>query len=132
MQWWLWVDSGLATGMTVTSSYDPMLAKIIAWGPDRGSAFSWRGELGVHGRARACGAVNGDGAAERLDAVLEPDQPRSPVRIGPAASYVIDPDLKGTLGGLRLDLDDRGSCVPGRIGQRLGDHVVGGHLDPFR
>jgi acetyl-CoA/propionyl-CoA carboxylase biotin carboxyl carrier protein len=36
------VDSGLATGMTVTSSYDPMLAKIIAWGPDRGSAFSWR------------------------------------------------------------------------------------------
>ena len=36
------VDSGLTTGMTVTSSYDPMLAKIIAWGPDRGSAFSWR------------------------------------------------------------------------------------------
>jgi acetyl/propionyl-CoA carboxylase alpha subunit len=33
------VDSGLATGMTVTSSYDPMLAKIIAWGPDRGSAL---------------------------------------------------------------------------------------------
>jgi acetyl-CoA/propionyl-CoA carboxylase biotin carboxyl carrier protein len=33
------VDSGLATGMTVTSSYDPMLAKIIAWGPNRGSAL---------------------------------------------------------------------------------------------
>jgi acetyl-CoA/propionyl-CoA carboxylase, biotin carboxylase, biotin carboxyl carrier protein len=32
-------DSGLAPGMTVTSSYDPMLAKVIAWGPDRGAAL---------------------------------------------------------------------------------------------
>jgi acetyl-CoA/propionyl-CoA carboxylase biotin carboxyl carrier protein len=33
------VDSGLAAGMTVTSSYDPMLAKVIAWGDDRGAAL---------------------------------------------------------------------------------------------
>jgi acetyl-CoA/propionyl-CoA carboxylase, biotin carboxylase, biotin carboxyl carrier protein len=33
------VDSGLAPGMTVTSSYDPMLAKVIAWGDDRGTAL---------------------------------------------------------------------------------------------
>jgi acetyl-CoA/propionyl-CoA carboxylase, biotin carboxylase, biotin carboxyl carrier protein len=33
------VDSGLAAGTTVTSSYDPMLAKIIAWGADRGDAL---------------------------------------------------------------------------------------------
>ena len=32
-------DSGLAVGMTVTSAYDPMLAKIIAWGADRGQAL---------------------------------------------------------------------------------------------
>jgi acetyl-CoA/propionyl-CoA carboxylase biotin carboxyl carrier protein len=33
------VDSGLAAGMTVTSSYDPMLAKVAAWGADRGTAL---------------------------------------------------------------------------------------------
>ncbi len=32
-------DSGLAEGMTVTSSYDPMLAKVVAWGTDRGAAL---------------------------------------------------------------------------------------------
>ena len=33
------VDSGLAPGMSVTSDYDPMLAKVAAWGPDRGTAL---------------------------------------------------------------------------------------------
>jgi acetyl-CoA/propionyl-CoA carboxylase biotin carboxyl carrier protein len=33
------VDSGLAEGTEVTSAYDPMLAKIIAWGEDRASAL---------------------------------------------------------------------------------------------
>jgi acetyl-CoA/propionyl-CoA carboxylase biotin carboxyl carrier protein len=33
------VDSGLAPGMTVTSAYDPMLSKIISWGPDRATAL---------------------------------------------------------------------------------------------
>ncbi|MQA86154.1 MAG: ATP-grasp domain-containing protein [Streptosporangiales bacterium] len=33
------VDSGLAEGEEVTSAYDPMLAKLVAWGPDRGSAL---------------------------------------------------------------------------------------------
>jgi acetyl-CoA/propionyl-CoA carboxylase biotin carboxyl carrier protein len=33
------VDSGLAEGMTVGSAYDPMLAKVIAHGPDRGTAL---------------------------------------------------------------------------------------------
>jgi acetyl-CoA/propionyl-CoA carboxylase biotin carboxyl carrier protein len=33
------VDSGLTQGMAVTSSYDPMLAKVIAWGADRGAAL---------------------------------------------------------------------------------------------
>jgi acetyl-CoA/propionyl-CoA carboxylase biotin carboxyl carrier protein len=32
-------DSGLAAGTTVTSAYDPMLAKIIAWAPDRDAAL---------------------------------------------------------------------------------------------
>jgi acetyl-CoA/propionyl-CoA carboxylase biotin carboxyl carrier protein len=33
------VDSGLAAGTTVTSAYDPMLAKVIAWGEDRATAL---------------------------------------------------------------------------------------------
>ena len=33
------VDSGLAENMTVSSAYDPMLAKVIAYGPDRQQAL---------------------------------------------------------------------------------------------
>ncbi|GGS70506.1 acetyl/propionyl-CoA carboxylase subuit alpha [Planobispora rosea] len=33
------VDSGLMVGGTVGSDYDPMLSKVIAWGPDRASAL---------------------------------------------------------------------------------------------
>jgi acetyl-CoA/propionyl-CoA carboxylase biotin carboxyl carrier protein len=33
------VDSALREGTVVGSDYDPMLAKVIAWGPDRGSAL---------------------------------------------------------------------------------------------
>jgi acetyl-CoA/propionyl-CoA carboxylase biotin carboxyl carrier protein len=33
------VDSALAPGVTVTSDYDPMLAKVAAWGPDRATAL---------------------------------------------------------------------------------------------
>jgi acetyl-CoA/propionyl-CoA carboxylase, biotin carboxylase, biotin carboxyl carrier protein len=32
-------DSGLTAGQDVTSSYDPMLAKVIAWAPDRDTAL---------------------------------------------------------------------------------------------
>jgi acetyl-CoA/propionyl-CoA carboxylase biotin carboxyl carrier protein len=34
------VDSGLRVGGAVGSDYDPMLAKVIAWGPDRGCALN--------------------------------------------------------------------------------------------
>ncbi|BBE22298.1 hypothetical protein MN0502_11810 [Arthrobacter sp. MN05-02] len=33
------VDSSLLPGGTVSSSYDPMLAKVLAWGADRGEAL---------------------------------------------------------------------------------------------
>ncbi|GAA0937173.1 biotin carboxylase N-terminal domain-containing protein [Pseudonocardia zijingensis] len=33
------VDSGIAEGLVVGSDYDPMLAKVIAWGEDRGQAL---------------------------------------------------------------------------------------------
>jgi acetyl-CoA/propionyl-CoA carboxylase biotin carboxyl carrier protein len=34
------VDSGLAPGTEVGTTYDPMLSKVIAWGPDRGAALA--------------------------------------------------------------------------------------------
>jgi acetyl-CoA/propionyl-CoA carboxylase biotin carboxyl carrier protein len=34
------VDSGLRVGSVVGSDYDPMLAKVIAWGPDRSAALN--------------------------------------------------------------------------------------------
>jgi len=34
------VDSALVHGLTVTTDYDPMLAKVIAWGPDRAVALA--------------------------------------------------------------------------------------------
>ncbi|MQA60155.1 MAG: ATP-grasp domain-containing protein [Actinophytocola sp.] len=37
---WVRIDSGLATGTTVGADYDPMLAKVIAWGSDREQALS--------------------------------------------------------------------------------------------
>ncbi|MFC4585518.1 ATP-binding protein [Sphaerisporangium corydalis] len=33
------VDSGIQEGTVVGSDYDPMLSKVIAWGPDRGTAL---------------------------------------------------------------------------------------------
>jgi acetyl-CoA/propionyl-CoA carboxylase, biotin carboxylase, biotin carboxyl carrier protein len=33
------VDSGLSAGTAVTTAYDPMLAKVCAWGPDRATAL---------------------------------------------------------------------------------------------
>ncbi|QDZ13493.1 acetyl/propionyl/methylcrotonyl-CoA carboxylase subunit alpha [Humibacter ginsenosidimutans] len=34
------VDSALETGLTITGDYDPMLAKVIAWGTDRDEALA--------------------------------------------------------------------------------------------
>ncbi len=36
---WLRVDSGVETGSEVSIHYDPMLAKVITWGADRGQAI---------------------------------------------------------------------------------------------
>jgi len=34
------IDSGVAEGQTVTVHYDPLLAKLITWGPDRAAAIA--------------------------------------------------------------------------------------------
>ncbi|MEW6074464.1 MAG: acetyl-CoA carboxylase biotin carboxylase subunit [Planctomycetota bacterium] len=37
---WVRIDSGLYRGLEVGLSYDPLLAKVIAWGPDRPTAIA--------------------------------------------------------------------------------------------
>jgi len=37
---WVRVDSGLYNGLEVGLAYDPLLAKVIVWGPDRGVAIA--------------------------------------------------------------------------------------------
>ncbi len=37
---WVRIDSGLFRGMEVGLNYDPMLAKIVVWGPDRATAIA--------------------------------------------------------------------------------------------
>lgn len=47
------VDSALSAGLAISSDYDPMLAKVIAWGPDRASALqrliAALGRTAIHG-----------------------------------------------------------------------------------
>jgi propionyl-CoA carboxylase alpha chain len=58
------LDSGFATGSEVGTHYDAMLAKVIAWGPDRASAF--RTLAGVLERARIHGLVTNRDLLVRL------------------------------------------------------------------
>lgn len=73
------VDSGLLDGGTVGSAYDPMLAKVIAWAPDRDSALrllraalARTSVLGVHTNIAFLHRLLGhpDVAAGRLDTGL--------------------------------------------------------------
>ncbi|MGO4255148.1 ATP-binding protein [Marmoricola sp. RAF53] len=58
------LDSGFATGSEVGTHYDAMLAKVIAWGPDRASAF--RSLAGVLERSRIHGLVTNRDLLVRL------------------------------------------------------------------
>ena len=87
------VDSGLAAGMTVSSAYDPMLAKVIAHGPDRGTALrrldgalAQTAVLGVTTNVGFLRALlsHPDVAAGRLDTgLVERIVPESPVAAAP-------------------------------------------------
>jgi acetyl-CoA/propionyl-CoA carboxylase biotin carboxyl carrier protein len=63
------VDSGLAKGEVVGSDYDPMLAKIIAWAPDRAGALA-RLDAALAGTA-VLGVITNLGFLRRL--LADPD-----------------------------------------------------------
>ena len=59
------VDSALADGMTITSDYDPMMAKVIAWAPTR---------------AKPCTAARGPAGDRHPRAAHQPRVPRAAAR----------------------------------------------------
>ena len=83
----------------------------------------------LHDGTRPGRAVQPDPAAERLDPILEPDQARAVAEIRAATPVVADTHLQDAVACGHLDLGGGGVRVLGRVGQRLGDHVVGGGLN---
>jgi len=88
---WVRVDSGLYRGMEVGLTYDPMLAKIIAWAPSRAEA--------IERMRRALGELNVGGirtSAPAALAVLEDERFRS----GAFDTHLLETlDFTGHVGG---------------------------------
>jgi hypothetical protein len=61
------------------------------------------------------GALQADPAAERFDAVFEPDEARAAGEAGAAAPVITHADAQEALGGLDFDVDDGGVRVLGRV-----------------
>ncbi len=88
--------------------------------------------MDLEGGARAGRVVQREAAAEGLDPVPEPDQAGALGGIRAAAPVVADADPQHALTGGHGDRGGGGAGVPGGVGQRLGDHVVGGDLHRLR
>src|SRR6201996_5468283 len=105
----------------------------VAWSPRlaggdaviRGGEGEFRAQTG----AGPAGAVQDDPAAERLHAVFQAGQAAAPGQAGAAGAVVADGDAQETVGAVCLDVDGRCAGVLGRVGQCLGDDVVGADLD---
>src|SRR5580704_7540201 len=89
-------------------------------------------KLARHRRAVAQRAVHGEGAAERLDTVLQPDQPGAPERVGATGTVVTHIHPERAARGGHLHRDNRRPRVPGHVGERLRDDVIRRHLDGLR
>jgi acetyl-CoA/propionyl-CoA carboxylase biotin carboxyl carrier protein len=72
------VDSGIASGTVVGSDYDPMLAKVIAWAPDRAAALA-RLDAALAGTA-VLGIGTNIGFLRRL--LADPDVERGAIDTG--------------------------------------------------
>ena len=70
-----------------------------------------------------------DAAAQRLDAVFEPDESGSTARISATHSVVCHRKAQLLVVGLHGDGDLRCAGVLGGVRQRFCDNVIGGHLN---
>jgi hypothetical protein len=86
-------------------------------------------EVDLESGALPGGAVDRDGPPEGLDPVGEPDEAGTPPGRSATDAVVTDRQLEAVVAGLDPDVDDRRVGVLGGVGQRLGDDVVGRHLD---
>jgi hypothetical protein len=71
------------------------------------------------------------GPAGGLHPVLEADQTGAAGEVHTADPVIADAEADQPVLHGHLDLRHRGVGVLDHVGQGLGDHVVGGHLDPF-
>jgi acetyl-CoA/propionyl-CoA carboxylase biotin carboxyl carrier protein len=111
------VDSGLAPGVLVGSDYDPMLAKVIAWAPDRAGALA-RLDAALAGTA-VLGLTTNIGFLRRL--LADPD----------VAAGRLDTDLVTRRGGeLAPGGVPRRAVVAAALG-RLAERDPGPSAEPF-
>jgi acetyl-CoA/propionyl-CoA carboxylase, biotin carboxylase, biotin carboxyl carrier protein len=109
------VDSALSLGSVIGSSYDPMLAKVIAWGPDRESALRrLRGGL-----ART--AVLGVGTNVAFLRALLADED---VRAGALDTGLVERKLEGLTAAEVPDLVLAAAALDELIGLRPTGEVV--------
>jgi hypothetical protein len=80
----------------------------------------------------ARGALEGDGAAESLDAVTQSDEPGTARRIGATDTVVADADVQNPVDSRHVDIHSRRLRVLCGVREHLGDDVVGSHLDAIR
>src|SRR6185437_16368376 len=66
------------------------------------SCSEW--QLDVQRCAGAAGAVQGEGAAQGLDAILQPDQAGAAARVGAAGAVVADAQAEGVIARAQRDV----------------------------
>ena len=86
-------------------------------------------DFDVEPRSTSRRTVDLDRSAERLDAILEPDQTRASARVGSSRTVVDDREPKSFLIRMHINLHMRSVGVLRGVRERLRDHVVGSHLD---
>ncbi len=125
------VDAGIATGSVVTADYDPMLAKVIAHGPDRATAlgrltaalertvlFGFGSNVGFLRRLLAAPAVVAGDLHTGLIADMVDDGALDP---GPVPDDVLAAAALATLARRRVDLPAQHSAFDLPGGWRLGE-----------
>jgi 3-methylcrotonyl-CoA carboxylase alpha subunit len=80
------IESGVREGDAITPFYDPMIAKLVAWGPDRGAALARLGT--ALGECRIAGITSNLGFLQRL--VAHPAMGAAELDTGFAGRFAAD------------------------------------------